>query len=410
MSNAAAIAAVTLTLQTILGDGVRSDANLNDTTVTVLAPDKARGSNNANQLNLFLYQVLPDAAWRNMTIPSQVASGEMGDPPLALTMHYMLTAFGRDNDTGVPFGHYLLGTAMSVLFDHALLGPDEIRNATAVALPGSDLHRQVERVRITWQPISLDEISKLWTGLATQYRLSVVYEATVALIESKRTTRAPLPVLTRGANDKGVFAQASLISPFPALDAVQFPNNQTAARLGDTLVLTGQHLDGTAVGVVFNHPLWNTPVEIAPLAGNTATSLRVLLPNAPVVWPTGFYTIAVWVQRPGESFRRLTNQVTIALAPRITISPASTPAAGNIVYTVTCNPEIRPDQRASLLIETEVLADPHPAQTSTLTFTVASLRPGVYFVRLRVDGVDSLLIDRTVTPPIFDATQKVTVT
>src|SRR5713101_5945419 len=378
MSNAAAIAAVTLTLQTILGDGVRSDANLNDTTVTVLAPDKARGSNNANQLNLFLYQVLPDAAWRNMTIPSQVASGETGDPPLALTMHYMLTAFGRDNDTGVPFGHYLLGTAMSVLFDHALLGPDEI--------------------------------SKLWTGLATQYRLSVVYEATVALIESKRTTRAPLPVLTRGAKDKGVFGQASLISPFPALDAVQFPNNQTAARLGDTLVLTGQHLDGTAVGVVFNHPLWNAPVEIAPLAGNSATSLRVLLPNAPVVWPTGFYTIAVWVQRPGESFRRPTNQVTIALAPRITISPASTPAAGSIVYTVTCNPEIRPDQRASLLIETEVLADPHPAQTSTLTFTVAGLRPGVYFVRLRVDGVDSLLIDRTVTPPIFDATQKVTVT
>ena len=122
MSNPSAIAAVTLTLQTILGDGIRADANLNDTTVTLLAPDKARGNNNANQLNLFLYQVLPDAAWRNMDIPSQVSSGETGNPPLAVTMHYMLTAFGRDNDISVPFGHYLLGQAMSVLFDHALLG------------------------------------------------------------------------------------------------------------------------------------------------------------------------------------------------------------------------------------------------------------------------------------------------
>ena len=410
MSNAAAIAAVTLTLQTILGDGVRADANLNDTTVTLLPPDKARGNNNANQLNLFLYQVLPDAAWRNMDIPSQVSPGETGNPPLAVTMHYMLTAFGRDNDIGVPFGHYLLGQAMSVLFDHALLGSDEIRNATAVALPGSDLHRQVERVRITWQPLSLEEISKLWTGLATQYRLSVIYEVSVALIESTRASRTALPVLTRGANDKGVLAQGSLISPFPSIDDITLPNNQTAAHLGDTLTLTGQHLDGSAVGVVFNHPLWSAPIEVAPLPGNTATSLQVLLPNAPAAWPAGFYTIAVMVQRPGETYRRSTNVLAFPLAPRITVAPATTPAAPSIVYTVNSNPEIRPDQRASLLIAgTEVLADPHPAQTAILTFTVAGLTPSPYFVRLRVDGVDSILVNRAVTPPVFDPTQKVTV-
>jgi hypothetical protein len=31
-------------------------------------------------------------------------------------------------------------------------------------------------------------------------------------------------------------------------------------------------------------------------------------------------------------------------------------------------------------------------------------------VRLRVDGVDSLLVDRSVSPPVFDTSQKVTVT
>jgi Pvc16 N-terminal domain len=411
VSNATAIAAVTLTLQTILGDGVRADSNLSDTTVTVLPPDKARGSINANQLNLFLYQLLPDAAWRNMDIPTQVSSGETGNPPLPLTMHYMLTAFGRDNDTGVPFSHYLLGQAMRVLFDHTLLGQDEIRNATAASLPNSDLHRQFERVRITLQPLSLEEISKLWTGLATQYRLSVVYEVSVALIESTRSSRTPLPVLTRGANDKGVLSQASLISPFPTLEAVQLPNHQSAARLSDTLVLTGQHLDGTAVGVIFNHPLWTSPVEIAPLAGGTATSLSVQLPNSPASWPAGFYTAAVVVQRPSETYRRTTNLFSFALAPRITITPASTPAAGSIVYNLNCSPEVRPEQRAALLIaDMEVLADVHPVQTANLTFTVLDLLPGSYFVRLRVDGVDSLLVNKAVTPPVFDSTQKVTVT
>jgi hypothetical protein len=35
---------------------------------------------------------------------------------------------------------------------------------------------------------------------------------------------------------------------------------------------------------------------------------------------------------------------------------------------------------------------------------------GTYYVRLRVDGVDSFLINRSLNPPQFDATQKVTIT
>jgi hypothetical protein len=117
------------------------------------------------------------------------------------------------------------------------------------------------------------------------------------------------------------------------------------------------------------------------------------------------------VQRPTETFRRSTSLLSFALAPRITITPPTTPAAPSIVYTVNCNPEIRPEQRVSLLIaDTEIMADAHVAQTAVLTFTVPDLQPGTYFVRLRVDGVDSLLVNRSVNPPVFDPTQKVIVT
>jgi hypothetical protein len=409
MSNPLALAAVTVTLQAIL-NGVTADPDLTDTTVTILPPDKARGTNNANQLNLFLYQILPNAAWRNHNIPTQVAPGETGNPPLPLTLHYLLTAFGRDNDTTLPFGHHLLGRAMSILYDHPLLGPDEIRAATAVSLPGSDLDKQIERVRITLQPMSLEEISKLWTGLVTQYRLSVGYEVSVALIESAALKRAPLPVLTRGAGDKGPTSQASLIPPFPSLGGIQFPNAQASARLGDSLTLTGNNLDGTNVGVVFRHPSWSGAIEVPPQAGGTSTEVRVIVPNLPATWPAGFYTVSILVQRPAETYRRATHELSFALAPRITIAPASS-AGPNITFTVTCAPEVLPVQSAVLLLnDQEVDSQPHATQTATLTFQAQGLAAGDYFVRLRVDGVDSLLVNRAVTPPEFDATQKVTVT
>jgi hypothetical protein len=409
MSNPLALAAATLTLQSILS-GVIADPDLTDTTVTILPPDRARGNNNANQLNLFLYQVLPNAAWRNMNIPSQVALGETGNPPLALTLHYLLTAFGRDNDTTLPFGHHLLGRAMSLLYDHAVLGADEIRAATAVSLPRSDLDRQVERVRITLQPMSLEEISKLWSGLVTQYRLSVGYEVSVTLIESALPKRTPLPVLTRGAGDKGVTSQASLIPPFPAIDGIVFPNAQVSARLGDSLVLTGNNLDGTNVGVIFKHPLLAAPVEVPPHAGGTSTQVRVDLPSAPAAWPGGFYTVSVLVQRPGETYRRSTNEISLGVAPKIAVVPSS--AAGPaITYTVTSSPDVWPDQRAVLLVgDQEVEAQVHTAQSATLTFAAQNLTAGDYFVRLRIDGVDSLLVNRALTPPVFDPSQKVTVT
>jgi hypothetical protein len=115
------------------------------------------------------------------------------------------------------------------------------------------------------------------------------------------------------------------------------------------------------------------------------------------------------VQRAGETYRRMTNQLSFALATKITITPAS--AAGpNITYTMTCNPEVWPAQRASLLLsDREILAQPHTSKTANLTFQAQALSAGTYFVRLRVDGVDSLLVNRAAVPPVFDPSQKVTV-
>lgn len=423
MSNALAIAAVTATLRNLLQQGL--DADVPGTDVTTQPLDKARNNSNGNQVNLFLYQTAPNAAWRNMDMPRQVKPGETGQPPLPLNLYYLITAYGQNNDDVL--GHRLLGRAMSILHDHPLLGAVEIEGA----LPGNDLHEQVERVRITPQPTSLDEMSKLWTTFQTPYRISAAYQVSVVLVESTRPARTPLPVLTRGSvDDQGVIPQPDLTPPFPTLESVRPPSNQPSARLGDVLTLSGHHLDGDQQEVVllFHHPRLEDPIEAAPLPGRTATEIRVELPDEPENWPAGFYTTAVGFKQDGE-LERTSNELPFSLAPRIldiTPNPAARDASEDVTLTVTCSPEVLLDpeqrllkQRAALLLgDREVLAAPAPPApgeeeeptTDTLECLVTEASPGEHSVRLRIDGVDSLLVDRSVVPPVFDESQKVTIT
>jgi hypothetical protein len=405
MSNSQAIAAVTATLQAILQENLIVESDLTDATVTIQPLDKARGSNTNNQLNLFLYMVVRNAAWVTADMPRQVLPGEIGFPPLPLNLYYLMTAFGRDDDTTQPFGHELLGKGMSILHDHAILTPSDITAATQTLLPDNDLAQQLERLRITLHPLSIDELAKLWTGFSMQYRLSAAYEVAVTLISSTKPTRTPLPVLRRGVD-----AQANLIAPVPTLLSLAPPNQQPSAHLNDIVTLTGVDFNGTNIGVQFNHALWTTPTEVAPQPGGTSTSLSVQIPNVTTDWPAGFYTVAVLVQRPGETFRRTTNALSMTLAPTISIAPASAPA-GAITYTVTVSPDVWPTQNPVLLLnDSEFTTAAITAKSGSLTFATTGLTAGTYWARLRVDGVDTLLVDRTKTPPVFDPTQKVSVT
>ena len=152
-------------------------------------------------------------------------------------------------------------------------------------------------------------------------------------------------------------------------------------------------------------------IEVPVLVGGTDAAVKVVLPNDPVTWPAGIYSIAAVISKAGEP-DRMTNELPLMLAPQITnisIVPLSPPVAGGYTATVICSPQVLPNQSAALLLGDRQLPTPnHPAKTDTLTFSITSIPDGEYYVRLRIDGVDSLLIDRSVSPPIFDVTQKVT--
>jgi Pvc16 N-terminal domain len=466
LSNSLAIAAVTNTLQKMLTNTtsgvlaslpqeVVQSMNLSNMTVTTRPLDRARplSTDDRNQLNLFLYQTLPDAAWRNMDLPRQVRSGETAMPPVALTLHYLLSAYPSNEDDSA--AHVLLGQAMRIFHDHAILDRNDIRNA----LPQNDLFEQVEAVRITPLALSVEEISKLWTAFATNYRVSAAFEVSVVLIESLVPGKTPMPVLRRGQADRGASAEAG--ASLPSLDTLLLPSGQSSVALEDKLMLAGRNFDGfSAVRFTLANPrLAGSPpiLLIPPDAQPGAEGITATLhahpfpvdPANPPVWVAGFYSVAVLTNRTLDNQQQTwsSNELPLAVAPRITnVAPGNVlarDANGNVTITLTCAPAVvlaafdpltdtdhmRFGQQVILLLTplnpssaraARQLAPqppppppPAPAQppasldTLTFVFPVQPSQVGDYWLRLRVDGVDLPVVDRTVTPPQFG--QKVTI-
>lgn len=420
MSNSLAIAAVTATIRNILNKAAQPlpfdpdpDSDLNDVICTTKPPDKARPTEGQNQLNLFLYQTSWSAALRNADIAGQVRPNETGMPPVALCLYYLITAYGKNSDDLL--AHRVLGRAVSLLYDRAVLLPAEIQ----AALTGADLSRQIEHVRITPHTISGEELSKLWAVFQTPYRISVTYEVSVVLIDSVRRTRAPLPVVVRGAEAIG-----APVPPFPELTSITFPTaKQPAARVpapalpappapavpaaaGDPITLVGHDLTGTATAVVFSRALLATPIERTPLAGATATSIPVDFPADHSLMPAGFYQVTTRVsQSVNPAQDRTSNVLALAIAPRIRRLTTAARTPDGVPVTLEVSPQVWPEQRASLIVGSlEVVSAPHAAKTDTLSFVVPS-PAGTYPVRVRVDGVDSFLVDYAAAVPAYDPTQ-----
>ena len=107
-----------------------------------------------------------------------------------------------------------------------------------------------------------------------------------------------------------------------------------------------------------------------------------------------------------------TNQKSFTLAPVITSAFPIRVARRNkaVKIPVSVSPEVSVDQRVALLIGSQtVLAEAHPARTDQLDFVIQEATPGEYLVRIRVDGVDSELVDRSGVRPVF-RDQKVIIT
>jgi hypothetical protein len=428
MTTAFGIAAVTATVRELLNDGI-VEHNLSgilssSVSVSALPPDRVIPASGVEptQLNLFLHRVSANTGWRNEGLPARDASGRqrLSNAPLALDLHYLLSAYGASE----LHGEILLGYAMQWLHERPVLTRDAIQAAlTPSPLPGTPLERaladagladQIELVKITPEYLDTEEMSKLWTATQSHLRPTVAYRATVVLIEASEPARAPLPVLTRGrpipgtTRDEGVLVQPSLEPPLPTLESVVPTSGQIVARLGENIDLTGHHLDGAGRTVLLFNDRFETEQSLPALAGNEAGRVQL---NIPIVqganFPVGIYRVGVSLVRPAETDPRTSNRLAMTIAPEITGLPMNVvrDGGGTASFTVNFHPALRAGQSVALVLgQQEYSPQAFIAPTTSLNFVIPNApveaAPG-HLARLRIDGIDSPIIDRVATPPTF---------
>jgi hypothetical protein len=444
MSNALAIASVTRLLKDLLNDtlvngDISGDVGT-DVVVSALPPDRVleRMRDEApSQLNLYLHRITPNPALANADLPTRDPGGTMvRRPRLALDLHYLLTAYTNEE----LHGEILLGYALEMFHETPILPRNMVRAALQGGVNGAilppafqttdpaRLADQIELIKISPQILSMDDMSKLWTAFQTNYRTTVAYLVSVVLIERDLPTRTPLPVLTRGRSDpetgreSGVVVNPDLLPPTPMLTNLEPPARRPAIRLGERLSLVGMHLDAGEARIRFTAPETGASIELTPYGAPTPGRMEAALPfgtplaaghplegsgSDPGAWRIGTYLVDVVLNRPDAG--RVTNRLPIALAPRI-VPSAAAEAAGTRV-TVGCQPRIRAGQSLSLVAgQAEAPLTPLAADGDEVSAVFSGLRPGSNApVRLRVNGIDSLLIDLAAVPPRFDPTQTVTV-
>lgn len=193
MSSALAIAAITSVLKDLLDNrlvqrGVTE--SVGDVAVTAIPPDRVQaGAGERSQLNLFLYRVTPRTTWRRQEPCSASADGT-DRPPLALDLHYLLTAYGEHDFEA----EILLGYAVQLLHETRSLTREAIRSGLGTAsnglsgprsaLSAATLGDQVQEITISPEFLTMEESARLWSTLQARYRPSVAYRVSTAIIEA----------------------------------------------------------------------------------------------------------------------------------------------------------------------------------------------------------------------------------
>ncbi len=420
MSNFLAIATVTECLRQIVEQGTQ-DA-IKTALARVIRPPADLKSNHPKEdgnvfVGVYLYQVAPNVAFRNAAMPTRRSDGSVVQVSrTAYDLNFLVSFYGDDNKLEP---QRVMGAVLRKLNAQPILTKETIKNAkkSLADLVESDLEAEVEQVKFSILPLSLDELSKLWSVFfQTSYLLSVGIQASVVFIDGRETARPALPVRSRNLYVRLINApviEQFLSQPTP----VDPPTAERAIVAGDTLVISGKNLRGEVTRLRLGG------VEVTP-DRVMQTEIVITLKSPPFPPDTlraGVQAVQV-VQdiqmgappRPHAGFE--SNVAAFVLCPTVTPG-AVTITKTSIVDSVTFHnanlalafsPRVGVGQRVTLLLNeldppasrpayayrfNVPVKPPNPADKSVaaLAATVSNVAKGKYLVRVQVDGAESVL-------------------
>jgi Pvc16 N-terminal domain len=391
MSNYLAIATVTAALQQVLLPTVKQAVG--GANVGFNRPDPT--SSTTPLVNIFLYQITPNAAYRNADLPLRRSDASLIQAPqAAFDLHYLFTFHGDDTQLQPQL---LLGAVVTTLHAQPLLSTSNINNAVTNFgfLAGSGLENQVERIKFTPTALSLEEFSKLWSVFfQVEYSLSAAYQASVVLMQ---TTDSPQPAPPVAARNLYVipFQMPSILQVI----AASAPTDPITSA--STLLVQGQNLRGPNTFLLMeNQEFAPAPITDSQLTLPVPSTIHAGIQGVQVLQKSLMGTPPV-LHRGLES-----NIAPFVLQPTITNATAAAgpPPATNVKLTL--SPNIGIGQRAVLLLNNFAAAPAtvytslpvvSAADSNQVVIPINSVPSGTYVARVQVDGAESLLTVDPVT-------------
>jgi hypothetical protein len=263
MSASTAIGMVSESLRNLLN----GEMTLNPpVVVTILAPDESGGS---RRINLFLYKIQENPAFKNMDWqPKQGDPNTLVPPPLSLNLFYLMTPYSQsDPEIGNADAHAILGEAMRVFHEHPIVPKEHLVDG---------LQDSREQIKIIQNTLDLEELSRVWSTFTQPFRLSVMYEISVVQLDMPAESARPMPPLVR------TIGVPEIRAPFlpPVVETIE----PASGLAGSAVTFHGQNLAGWKAYVTV------TGVEVLDGQDITGDTFAATLPAD---LPPGFHQIQV---------------------------------------------------------------------------------------------------------------------
>jgi hypothetical protein len=183
-----AISATSHTLRTLLETYITNETNspLAGTPVDLRTPQELRAAGIRNAVSLWCYRVVRCAEVLNRP-ETRIPPDRVRYRPFPLELHYLITPLA----TAAADEQTLMGRVLQVLHDYAI-----VRGAT---IPASVVTQLPAELRVNFEPMTLEELTRVWHALKADYQLSVSYQVQLVEIDSMRDPRRAAPVLERDA-------------------------------------------------------------------------------------------------------------------------------------------------------------------------------------------------------------------
>ncbi|MFZ3493221.1 DUF4255 domain-containing protein [Streptomyces sp. 5.8] len=411
MSNPLVLAAVTSTICYMLQRAVdqKRPGSVGGPNVTTSHPAKLGGTNLATHsgINVYCFHATPQTTGSVAVLPTRRSDGSLiARPAAALDLHYLISCYGDDEELEP---QRLLGVVVSALTSTPIVPRGLVTAAVKhysdsgagggwPFLAKSDLDEAVDLVNLSPTALSLEETSNLWGLFDTPYQLSVTYLASTAVITCESPPKLAPPVLSRKVGVQSIGA--------PRLDSVSIAGEGAAAVTGADLVLRGSRLPGPGMRIRIG------PAELSPAPGVSDTEVRAEL-TAEV--PAGVHAVQMTHRSaPGPDDDPPSRVVASSNAVPLMVRPTVVKVLTGSPTVLTVAPPLRKGQRVTVLLSRRSGGDPddpsdlafdlplvEQASQKDLALPDDALLPGIWLVRVRVDGADSLpeLVGKTFGRP-----------